>query len=206
MFYVYIYKNPELTPLYVGKGIGNRALHHLKTAHKTKTQFAKVLFEMMQNGKTPHIEYLYVDSENAAYELERKLIREIGRQINKTGPLYNIAKGGNGGAGPRSDVTRDKISKKLLGIPKSEDTKSKMRGIPKSNNFVKTMKERTGMKNPASKVWLVRTPNGKEIKVESLHPFCIENDLIYPTLVKTLERGPAVKGKCKGWCVIKRID
>lgn len=120
MFYIYAYlraKDSETakagTPYYIGKGKGDRAYgaHHIPVP-KEKSRI--ILLEMNL-------------TELGAFALERRLIKWWGRKDLRTGILINRTDGGEGPSGAiRSEITRSKISKALLGkpSPKSKYEKS----------------------------------------------------------------------------------
>ena len=84
MFYVYVYIDENDIPYYVGKGKGKRAYgrHAVEVPTEDRIHF-------LAKGLT----------EDAAFELERKSIREIGRKDRKEGPLLNKTDGGHGVTG-----------------------------------------------------------------------------------------------------------
>lgn len=108
-FYIYAYldptKNVKLSlnnfsllyePYYIGKGKGNRYLIHFKkygavgAVKKTKS--------LMNKNIKPIVIKLYENlTEKNAFEIEEKLIRNIGRKDIATGPLLNMSFGGQGG-------------------------------------------------------------------------------------------------------------
>jgi hypothetical protein len=84
-YYVYQYLRADGTPYYIGKGKGNRAFKpHL---HVEVPDESQIIFVQK------HI------TEQAAFELERQLIEQIGRADRGTGPLLNRTSGGNGASG-----------------------------------------------------------------------------------------------------------
>lgn len=104
-FYVYQYSCPTTnTPFYIGKGKGNRSEHHVKIASKNPTpqkgkHFLNTIRKILREGKYPIITIIETNlTETQAYDLEKKLIIDIGRKDIKTGPLLNLTNGGEGGA------------------------------------------------------------------------------------------------------------
>ena len=208
MYYVYLYRDPDGVPMYVGKGLGMRSHDHLKKSRRGKNAFHDALSLLEAEGKSVTIEIVQENlTDKQAFTLERELIKDIGRRCVGTGSLYNHAKGGNGGAGPRDHAVKQKISASLAGIPKSESTIAKMRGRKLSKEHVDKLKTVLGgAGNGQAKLWILQNPNGEELKVYSLHTFCKEHDLAYSSLVQSENMIGAIKrGKSVGWKVVKRI-
>jgi hypothetical protein len=98
--YVYVYKNKDEIPYYVGQGSTGRALAWQK---KPMTWDHIPPY----NGNTLH--FIEVDlNKEEANELEEFLIQEIGRADLGEGPLMNRT---NGGPGSSGRVLTEKISK-----------------------------------------------------------------------------------------------
>ena len=169
MFYVYVYLDPlfpskcsydnisfTYVPIYVGKGKGNRYKDHMvKTSNKifeNKIQFWKT------NNIKPIVIFIETNiSEQDAWDIEERLVVEIGRLDLKTGPLLNLTNGGEGCSGiipwnkgiqTGSFLTADgqsKISNANKGKVLSDETKSKIsvanKGKPKSIVHCKKISE-----------------------------------------------------------------
>lgn len=143
-FYTYIYLDPRkrgfycyenvcflYEPIYVGKGKDKRYLDHLKTLkNKRNNPFKNKLLKILKS------EFVLFDIRNYilifnnllemdAFNLEKKLIQEIGRKDLKLGPLANLTNGGEGLSNP-SVETRIKISKAQKGKNVSEKTKKQI--------------------------------------------------------------------------------
>lgn len=111
-YYVYIYFDPRkrveknycldysfvYEPFYVGKGSGSRAFAHLKQAYNFKDfkiRCNKEKCDLIRQIKTatsldPKIEIIkYFDTQEQAYDYEKKLIQSIGRKHLEEGPLLN---------------------------------------------------------------------------------------------------------------------
>lgn len=100
-FYVYAWYKNDGTPVYIGKGCGNRA-------YRTKKWNVQIVASNL--------------SENDALAFEVLLISKLGRKWNNTGILSNVAEGGESGnpLGRRSKMSEEskkKISDSLLGKP-----------------------------------------------------------------------------------------
>lgn len=105
-FYAYVYHDGP-TPIYVGKGCGNRAYGHLKESHNNHLN--RKLAKMKREGREPYIQIIDAPDEDAAYEMEELLVTMIGRQDLGTGPLLNKDGGGKGGTRFVGPETRKKL-------------------------------------------------------------------------------------------------
>ena len=133
LYYVYVYKYPNGTPFYIGKGKNKRMLVHLNEAMKESTSDKNhpkisTIRKIIAGGEQPIIEL--VDSnleESDAFDLEELLISEIGRRDLRTGPLTNMSNGGEGGSGyVHTDESKKKISEKLSGMSKPDSMRHKL--------------------------------------------------------------------------------
>ena len=103
MFYVYVYRDPRPTknnqPVYVGKGTGDRDLSHWSRGSHNKP-FQDFISHLKQRGLVALCERVFetgVEAEAFAKEIE--LIALYGRRNTKTGTLFNLTDGGEGGSG-----------------------------------------------------------------------------------------------------------
>lgn len=118
-FYVYVIKCPDTyEPRYVGKGTGDRYLHHYKFcdvkyyknySNKLVKQWLRTL---KAEGKFPVYDIQENLTESAAFDLETQLIKQYGKKIDGTGTLLNVMEGGLGGRQP--DLVIKQISETLL--------------------------------------------------------------------------------------------
>jgi hypothetical protein len=162
MFYVYMYLDPlypsnhvvegktyQYTPLYIGKGKwdNKRHLDHLKDC-RNKIFENKINYWLKHNINPVWVIVKKDLTEQDAWELESKLIKEIGRFDKKEGPLLNLTDGGEGPSGRTpwnkgkkykdymSPEVRAELNEKLKGMKKpeghGEKVSSAMKGKPKS--------------------------------------------------------------------------
>ncbi len=120
-YYVYIYLDPrksgeykygkyefEYKPFYIGKGKNKRYL----TEYGRNPLFKNKINKIKKLKQKPIIFKLYENlDEKTSFEIEEKLIKEIGRIDLGTGPLVNMTDGGEGISGYKhTEETRKKIS------------------------------------------------------------------------------------------------
>lgn len=106
-FYVYVWRQSNGEPFYVGKGSGSRA-------YTTKSRSGEFKEIYALGGCTVEIVDWFIH-ESQAHALEVDLIARYGRRENG-GLLVNKTDGGEGAAGcVRGDETRARISKALRG-------------------------------------------------------------------------------------------
>ena len=86
-------------PKYIGKGRGARAkTSAFREANYTNSPKARWVRRLRQEGYEPILVFVKRNMrELDAFELERELIKGIGRKLNDTGPLLNRTGGGEGG-------------------------------------------------------------------------------------------------------------
>ena len=116
-FYVYILHKPDRTPFYVGKGVGDRLLHHEAEARNTKRLTHKLNVIRSIHRKRESVLYRLVSffaQETDAHARVRALIRSIGRHDLKKGPLTNQTDGGEGTSNP-SEESRQRRRDSLWG-------------------------------------------------------------------------------------------
>jgi hypothetical protein len=99
MAYVYIYFDPRKTPpepIYVGKGNNERLYDHL--FNSSNNILSSKISKIKELGLEPIIEK-YIDdiNEDEAYEIEKQLIKKIGKIVDNNGTLCNYCNGGKGG-------------------------------------------------------------------------------------------------------------
>lgn len=114
-YYVYVYLDPtkpgnykysdvefSYQPFYVGKGRAGRINEHLIKClnDNSNNYFYNYLKKLLNNDYQPIIiKTHYGLNEQAAFDIEKRLIKEIGRLNIKTGYLTNLTNGGEGSSG-----------------------------------------------------------------------------------------------------------
>jgi len=132
--FVYCITNLINEKRYVGKAndpVG-RWRDHLKTVRNPDSCCFAIHHAMRKHG-IENFRFEIVaecDSEEAAFETERRLIREWSTMEHG----YNLNEGGQGGCNPTSE-TREKISAAHKGRPKSVATRKKMSEWQKGRTF-----------------------------------------------------------------------
>lgn len=108
MYHVYELLDPVTnTPFYIGKGSGGsmtRLDDHLNEATKppeeqTNQIKCNKINSILRNGNSISHRLHMCATEDEAYEMEREMIRLLGRKIDNSGILTNICPGGRGGWG-----------------------------------------------------------------------------------------------------------
>ena len=107
-FYVYVYFRPDGSPCYVGKGRGNRWLHHEQKRKCSNPRLAGIISRA--GGSLPKIKLREGLTNAVACKIEIAFIAVIGRWHK--GPLVNMTDGGEGlGGVPMPAEIKRKISK-----------------------------------------------------------------------------------------------
>lgn len=129
-YYVYAYLRPDLSPYYIGKGVGNRYLSTNRRVAKPKD--LNLIVKLATNL-----------TEDTAFMLERFWIKVFGRIDNGTGVLRNMTDGGEGRAGSIghkwTEEEKQRISARRKGqlLPKhTEETKQKRVKSRQSNGYL----------------------------------------------------------------------
>ena len=103
MFYVYVYRDPRPSksnqPVYVGKGTGDRDLSHWSRGSHNKPFQDFISHLKLRGFVAPCQRVLETEDEAAAFAKEVELIALYGRRTLKTGTLFNLTDGGEGGSG-----------------------------------------------------------------------------------------------------------
>lgn len=166
IYYVYIYKHPDGTPYYIGKGCKNRYRKHLldaKSNRNTNSFCVRTTIKIIKSGKEPIIEILFKNLTNDdALKIEKELIKKYGRIDNKTGILTNLSDGGETYPTNISKKSKSKQVSKFIKWTKEErivdeaykEKISKgLKDFYKNNQYPKHLKEAAkervlGEKNP----------------------------------------------------------
>lgn len=103
MFYVYVYRDPRPSknnqPVYVGKGTGDRDLSHWSRGSHNKP-FQDFISHLKQRDLVAPCQRVFeTENEAEAFAKEVELIALYGRRNLKTGTLFNLTDGGEGGSG-----------------------------------------------------------------------------------------------------------
>lgn len=111
--YVYVIFDPFGVPCYVGKGRGRRVFRSLATSDNQRLRRTSQKY-----GALPWVKIREGISEVVAFEIERALIKAIGRADLGKGPLFNLTDGGEGVTGARhTEEWLRKFSAARKGIP-----------------------------------------------------------------------------------------
>lgn len=135
VFYTYLYRDPKNdTPIYVGKGKGDRAFVHLKAWQRSR--IANLLRKRVREGFTVEPIIYEEPDEASALTAEEFWIAVFGRADLGEGTLLNRTPGGDGMRNP-SEETRKKIGaatvgrKCMHGKTHSAETKAKLSALAK---------------------------------------------------------------------------
>lgn len=149
-YYVYCYLDPRKSgkykyeefefnfePFYVGKGKDKRDNVHLKNCYNKNTFFKRKINKIIKcTGEIPIIIRILENlSEINAFNLEKKLIKIIGRNDLGLGTLVNMTDGGEGLTNC-SEITRNKLR-----IPFSQERKDKISKAKKGKSTTDKVKK-----------------------------------------------------------------
>lgn len=233
-FYVYALLDPrkpgkykygkykfDYEPFYIGKGCGNRILHHTEKSNMKRNRnphLNRKIKKLLDLNLLP-INFKIIENleEKRSLFLEKKIIKIIGRK-NKGGILTNIDEGG--GACPKMTA---KIKRKLsnsrkeyykkhehpwTGKQHSMETKVKMcisRAKRGGQKHTKRDREKISKANKGREIYkmcnsyIFISPKGKEIIVDKgLDRFCKKYNL-NKAIIHTLINGTRKNKVLKGW-------
>lgn len=153
-YYVYAYLDPrkkgefvygdykfQYEPFYIGKGKDYRHKRHLNESQLCDNSHkSNLIKKLVSNGQYPNILILKNElNEAEAFELEKKMIKIIGRHDLKTGPLTNKTEGGDGISGYKwteeQKVKNKNRKPSKLGYKTSDETKNKIGKANKGNTW-----------------------------------------------------------------------
>jgi hypothetical protein len=208
----------KFEPFYVGKGCKKQYLSHLLEARKRQItgwinthKFNKIR-NILNEGLEPIIiKYRSSLSEEEAFDLEKELIKRIGRYDLKTGPLTNKTDGGEGCNNP-SDELRSRLRSFVAGKT-YEEMYGEEKAKEKRKRMHKTCKERPwservenveiakqNMSKSHMKSYLITHPDGHEEIVSGLAKWSQEH-MIKQTSMFAVANGQTKQHK--GYKVIK---
>ncbi len=132
--YVYIYFRLNGTPCYVGRGVGNRYLRHLKS-RKTNSHLWSII--QQAGGKIPVVKIREGLTKEESCEIEIAFIAALGREANG-GPLVNLSDGGEwGSTGAKMSVQwRKNRSEKAIQFWKDPERHKEARERMIGNKFL----------------------------------------------------------------------
>lgn len=138
-FYVYVYRDLEGVPIYVGKGTGFRWRQHYAITEKSRIA-RKIRKTRNELGVTLYPARTELFSEKDAFYLEMCLIETFGRLDLGTGTLYNLTDGGEGASGHvRTEESKLKQSLRTTGRKKTEEWKLaqsiRSKGVPQKKTM-----------------------------------------------------------------------
>lgn len=142
-YYVYVLLNPlksgifkygeyvfDYEPFYVGKGMGKRKTN---TLSEKKNKFKWNIIQKIKSNNLKPIRIILVDKlcEDKSFEIEKKLIKLIGRRDLNKGTLTNFTDGGEGTSGiiqsEETKLKRKKTLKKYRQHFKTKEFSEKMK-------------------------------------------------------------------------------
>ncbi len=128
-YYVYQLIDPQTEEIfYIGKGSGQRMYQHVKDA-KHPTYCYRSIHRKIQSiftrGQSVKYNKIICETEQQAFELEQRLIQEVGRKDLKLGTLCNLTDGGEGSSNA-SPESIERRAAKHRGMKRSEESKLRM--------------------------------------------------------------------------------
>lgn len=204
-YYVYIYLNPmkqgkfkydnyefEYEPFYVGKGKGDRLNSHIKNIDKINKHKQNTINKIIKNELLPIIFKIEENlQEVRAWELEKEIIKLIGRRCNNTGTLTNIHVGGIGGKTLDEPWNKGKSFDETYSIEKTKELKQQAR----ERNIGKKLTEETKRKiSEGNKGKFVSEETKKKMSKSSKgnNPSTVTKDKISKKLKKYYKTHPEV--------------
>jgi hypothetical protein len=129
-FYIYLHiRKTDNIIFYVGKGIGDRYLTHLRVANGSRKGKNNLIISkirsILNDGYEPIIIKIVENLTKENYDgYEKSTIKEIGKSCDNLGPLLNIMDGGEGGiTWIGENPFKGKTLEELYGLEKSREMK-----------------------------------------------------------------------------------
>jgi len=196
IFYIYIYLNPRkpgrycyenvcflYKPFYVGKGKNGRwkEIKWNRTKH-----FNRIINKIKSEGLNPIIIKLRENlEENESFKLEIELIKLIGKEKLKEGPLTNVVDGGEGISGyEHTEETLEKSRKEYSIIKESFEGK-----------YYDLLTEEKDYKNSKQKLEYIHKECGRKHSIRWNDfqqgkgcPYCARNKIDFPEIKNAFEK------------------
>jgi len=155
-FYIYVLFRETGVPFYVGKGKGNRWLHHERKTPRRPSHKDAIIRKMLAAGHEIPKVILHANlTEDVAFAYEMALIAAIGRVSKGLGPLTNQTDGGEGVSGWK--VTPERLASMAaikLGTKHSPEIRAKIGAAHRGKKYTPEQRARisaakTGHKHSA---------------------------------------------------------
>lgn len=199
-FYVYRYNRIDGTPYYIGKGKGNRA--YVSHRRRNNSCILPKVDGLVDKTRIILIEKNLTEEE--AFALETKLIKEYGRKDIGTGILVNLTDGGDGTSN-MSPESREAISKILSGIKRSSSTIQKCKEAQvtraKTFNYGPSRTKGNRVRYASKKYWFYHPVFGTEYMyiTELAKKYGIKPHGFYLVLKDKSTH-------CKNWTIIRPLS
>ena len=234
-YYVYVYKDIDNNPVYVGKGTGGRYRDHIRKAKNDITKCYNKEFKVWilsyieTYGKDPICEiYKNNLSNNDALQLEETLIRLYGRIDMNTGGLFNKTYGGEKCCGrivsqeerdlkslwmkTNSPSLKPEVKLKLSDSAKyrlSDKTNHPMYGKSHTDEsiskMIQNLPNRCGENNINNKYVYTATNGDINITTYNIREFCNDYNLRYESVNLKFHRLKSNNIEFKGWNITREF-
>lgn len=107
-FYVYMFRDVDGTPIYVGKGTGRRATSHITPSGKkiSNGRLQRLIDKRAEKGLLLEPQFIAFGTEDNMLMVEVALIKYFGRADKGLGTLFNHTDGGDGVSNPSEEVRK----------------------------------------------------------------------------------------------------